>query len=71
MRVKLFVPVACPAGSFQTGAQVELPDAIAMGLINGGYAEALDVAVKPAPAEETLVVEPKTETPKKRRARRK
>lgn len=51
MKVKLFRPIYCPDGSFRAGEEPNLTDAIAKGLIDGGYAKSLE---KPA---ETIVVE--------------
>ncbi len=42
MKVKLLVPICGPDGSFKAGDEPDLAESIAMGLITGGYAEALE-----------------------------
>ena len=52
MKVKLFVPICGPDGSFQAGDEPDLGDATAEGLISGGYAESLEVE-KPVKIKKT------------------
>lgn len=52
MKVKLLKAICCPDGSFQAGDEPDLTDAIAKGLISGGYAELLEVE-KPVEIKKT------------------
>ena len=53
MKVKLFVPINCPDGSFRAGDKPDLTDSIAEGLIAGGYAELIE---KPAEIFENVEI---------------
>lgn len=74
MRVKLKKPMAGGLGVFASGAEVEVPDAIAMQYIADGAAEpvrgpVVERAVEPEPEVEKAVVEPKPK-PRKRQSKK-
>ncbi len=67
-RVRMRSNYAGPAGSCSAGGEINLPDAEAKGLIEGGYATEIAAAVKPAPKArkpkakaETATAEPAVE----------
>ncbi|HEY1064463.1 MAG TPA: hypothetical protein VGE52_00075, partial [Pirellulales bacterium] len=66
MRVKLLQSIACPHGTGNRGEIVDLPEPAALGLIDGGFALAVDleapVAVEPAQVVENASAEPVRET---------
>jgi hypothetical protein len=69
MRVRLHSIYASPAGCYDAGTIVDFPDAEALDLIAGRYAEAVDpvvpeVMTRPTPVVETAVdpVVPETAT---------
>jgi len=41
MKIKLLKEICCPEGSFQIGDIVDLIESTAIGLLDGGYAEAI------------------------------
>jgi len=47
MKIKLRTLVANPDGVFQPGTVVDFPDWSAKQLVNGGYAEALEITPSP------------------------
>ena len=66
MKVKLLKAICCPDGSFQAGAEPNLSDLIANGLICGGYAVSLEPIIidteKPI-VEKPIVVKPIVKKP--------
>ena len=63
MKIKLFIAVSCPEGSFQAGDVVDLLDTTAMGLVAGGYAlelkETVEVIPEVKPDPEIIVTKSK------------
>jgi len=49
MKVKLSIPICCPDGSFKSGDEPNLSEAIAKGLIEAGYAVSLEVTDEVTP----------------------
>jgi hypothetical protein len=46
MVVKLLVPICGPCGSFQIGAQPDLPEVLAKALVKDGHAVSLEVVLE-------------------------
>ena len=53
MRIRLNSLYAGPAGIIQPGQEVDMPEAVAAALVNGGYAVALDAPPEPEAAVDT------------------
>jgi hypothetical protein len=71
MKIKLFIAVSCPEGSFQAGDVVDLLDTTAMGLVAGGYALEIKEAVEIIPEVKPEVVVTKSKKDKSSRKERK
>jgi len=64
MKIKLFIAISCPEGSFQAGDVTDaLPESTAKGLVAGGYAlelkQTVEVVPDPKPEPKAVVIKSK------------
>lgn len=70
MLVKLKVLSASPSGVFRPGSVADLPETVAMGLVEGGYAEIVDEAKKQMPKKKEVETSESKKTTKRKKATR-